>query len=82
MGKIKAENLIVECYHGPMHDDLLICEGQSIRMEKFGESNGTTNFKGKIKCDVGGKYGYTVRVLPGHKNLAVEYLPGLVKWFE
>jgi glycogen phosphorylase len=35
-------------------------------------------FKGTIPCRLSGHYGYAVRVLPRHSNLANPFEPGLV----
>jgi starch phosphorylase len=37
-------------------------------------------FEGRVPCRSSGQYGYTVRVLPKHANLANPFEPGLVAW--
>jgi hypothetical protein len=50
-------------------------------MSTNGSATGATwLFKGKIRCNSSGHYGYTVRVLPHHANLGNSYEPGLVCW--
>ena len=44
------------------------------------QTGATWLFKGKIRCQNSGHYGYTVRVLPHHANLGNAYEPGLVCW--
>ena len=46
-----------------------------------GSAQGATwLFKGKIRCQSSGHYGYTVRVLPRNTKLGNPYEPGLVCW--
>ncbi len=81
-GDIKAENIIVECYYGVINKKFEISRGKKITMEVEGQEKDGIIFKGKIPCSSGGQFGYTIRILPGHKDLAVHILPGMMKWYE
>ncbi len=80
LGKFKPENIIVEVYHGSLSAQNNIEKGYRVRMEPESGEGSIVNFKGSIPCQTGGRYGFSVRLLPGHKNLAVQFLPGLIKW--
>lgn len=82
LNEINPENIQVECYHGPLDNDYKITDPRKIEMKLQKMEGQTGLFRTQITCNHGGRYGYTVRVLPGHKNLAVNYLPGLMKWHE
>ena len=76
----KSENVIVEVYHGSLNNLNQIEKGYRVRMEPNGKKGDLIKFKISIPCQTGGHYGYTVRLLPGHANLAEEFLPGRMKW--
>jgi starch phosphorylase len=82
LSDVKAENVIVECYHGMLDMNDEIVDGQRQRMDQDGQEDDCTIFYTTMKCGTAGHYGYTVRILPGHANLAVEFLPELMKWWE
>ena len=83
LGDISPENINVEVYHGVMTlTDEKIMEPHRTSMENVRMDGDVAIFEASIPCDSGGRYGYTVRVLPGHKNLAEEFTPGLIKWSE
>ncbi|MCK5883054.1 MAG: alpha-glucan family phosphorylase [Bacteriovoracaceae bacterium] len=80
LGEIKADNLIVEVYYGTLDNDDQIKVPIRERMKKESSDGSVTTFSAMIPCPQGGRYGYTVRILPGHRNLAQSFIPGLVKW--
>ena len=82
LGKIKPENLLIECYYGPLDAHFNINKARRQRMEPGETRDGITEFSTTVKCSRGGHFGYTIRVLPGHHLLANEFLPGLMKWLE
>ena len=49
-----------------------------------GELNGQyiklAKFKGEMVCEVTGKFGYAVRVLPKHPDLSSHNMPGFIHW--
>lgn len=80
LGNIKADDLIVEVFYGNLDNDDQIKEPFRQRMSKESTDGTTTTFAVNIPCPQGGRYGYTVRILPGHKNLSESFVPGLIKW--
>ncbi len=79
---LRPEHVIVECYHGPLDGRHQIHNAQRQRMQVVGTQDDATIFRAAISCTRGGHYGHTVRILPGHEDLAVEFLPGYMKWVE
>jgi starch phosphorylase len=82
LGEISAEDVVVECYHGPLDVHHQIEGGQHIHMTSQGKEGEHSVFTAAIPCTRGGRYGFTIRILTGHKNLARNKLPGLIRWFD
>ena len=78
---ILPENVIVEVYHGWLDSQAQFSEvGNRTQMALASSKGKSATFTASFRCERGGHYGYTVRILPGHKNLAVPFLPGFLKW--
>jgi starch phosphorylase len=82
LANINPNNVIVECYYGLLDNRYQIDNADRIQMDKVDTQDTVSVFHTDIPCPRGGRYGFTVRVLPGHHNLAINLLPGLIKWFE
>lgn len=80
LNSIRSDDVKVEVYHGILDQDHNIGASSRIQMVKENESDGIVNFKADIPCEHGGRYGFTVRVLPGHEKLICEFIPKMVKW--
>jgi len=82
LGALKPEDVAVEIYEGNLdpHKRTII-NAESIHTD-FVESNGNGNytFKGVMRCNSSGLYGYSVRVLPKHDDPNMHYEPGLITW--
>ncbi|NOZ62738.1 MAG: glycosyltransferase family 1 protein [Calditrichaeota bacterium] len=79
---ISPEDIVVEIYHGiPDADHNYISEGRIQPME-LTEENGENIFtyRGQVNFDVSGLYGYTLRILPHHKDLLHRHETGLILW--
>lgn len=79
---LHPDQLIVECYHGPLDGRRSFIEPHRVRMKVVEQEGSLTVFRSTIVCEQGGHYGFTVRILPGHPNLPVAFIPGLMKWSE
>ncbi len=82
LGEIPADSIRVEVYYGSLTQDDKIKEPKKIVMQKEEQLADITIFTAMIPCANGGRYGYTVRVLPSHKHLAMGTIPELMKWSE
>ncbi|MBI5636404.1 MAG: alpha-glucan family phosphorylase [Nitrospinae bacterium] len=81
LGVINPDDVVVECYYGPMDMAGHIEEGKSAVMGIEGKAiDGICRFTGDIPCDNAGLHGYAIRVLPSHTNLVLQYIPGLILW--
>ncbi len=81
LGVINPNDIVVECYYGPMDMTGHIEEGKSSIMEMEGAPiGGICRFVGDIPCDNAGLHGYAIRVLPSHEHLVLQYIPGLILW--
>ncbi len=81
LGGLSPDDVEVQLFHGIIDNAGEIPEPATIAMIANGDHSGATwNFKGKIRCQSSGHYGYTVRVLPRHANLGNAFEPGLVCW--
>ncbi len=82
LGDLGPGEVSVELLQGPVtaNDDL--ADWQVVRMELAGQSEtpGVDLWKGSFVCDVAGRHGFTVRVLPCHSDLPVPTELGLVAW--
>ena len=81
LGPIPPEDVAVEAYYGPLSATGEIAEGQAVRLQfSRGESNGEHWFEGAVPCQISGRSGFAIRVVPCHEDLADRYDQGLVVW--
>ena len=80
LGDLKPEDVAVELYHGQVNDQDEISNTHIEQMEVQKSSNGVHVYKGTIVCQYAGRYGFSLRVLPGHCALTHRLLPGLIAW--
>ncbi|MBI2807469.1 MAG: alpha-glucan family phosphorylase [Planctomycetes bacterium] len=81
LGNLAPDDVEVQLFHGIIDNAGEIPQPSTISMSTNGSASGSTwLFKGKIRCQSSGHYGYTVRVLPRHANLGNPFEPGLICW--
>jgi starch phosphorylase len=82
LGDLSAEEVAVELLHGPVSAGDEIASWEVMRMELQGEGTGpgTTLWEGSFVCDVAGRHGFTVRVVPSHSDLHIPAEMGCVAW--
>lgn len=81
LGPIAPDDVAIEAYYGLLSVDGEIVEGRSVRFDfERGESNGEHWFAGNIPCQLSGRSGFSVRVVPSREDLADRYDQGLVSW--
>ena len=82
LGELGPTEVSVELLHGPVtaSDDLV--DWQTVRMDRKGpSSDGAAGvWEGSFVCDVAGRHGFIVRVVPSHADLPVPAEMGLVAW--
>lgn len=81
IGRLSAEDISVQIYHGSIDTHGNIVEGRIEEM-KIAEKNekGISVFKGSINYSRSGRHGFTVRVLPRNTDLSSSFETGLVQW--
>jgi starch phosphorylase len=82
LGDLKPTDVAVELLHGPVRGPDEIEDWQTVPMEMEGPGTnpGTTLWRGSFVCDVAGRHGFTVRVVPSHPDLPVPVEMGCVAW--
>ena len=69
LGNLKPEDVAVEIYHGRIDQKGSIEEGRSLPMSCAANDDSPGCFVGRLPFRTSGRYGYTVRVMPSHKDL-------------
>jgi starch phosphorylase len=82
LGSILPGEVAVELYLGRLNAHSEIIDGVALPMQPAGEArDGVQIFEvARVQCRESGLHGYTVRVLPFHRDEAKSFLPGLVTW--
>jgi len=82
LGDLEPTEVAVELLHGPVSAGDELANWQTVRMELKGSgpTTGTTLWEGSFVCDVAGRHGFTVRVLPSHEDLQFPLEMGCVTW--
>ncbi len=82
LGGIKSEDVNVEVYYRKIDDKGNVIEDNLVaimgKREELG--NGRVKFSTILKPENGGRYEFTLRVVPYNKNLSHPYEMGLVYW--
>jgi starch phosphorylase len=82
LGVLHAEDVDVQLIHGQVavNDELTDTEVISMKLDDQGPQGPTRRYCGRFTCDQAGRHGYTVRVLPAHRDLAFPVEMGCVAW--
>jgi len=84
LGSLKPEDVAVETYQGSVDPQGGISDGEAILMNcadcSISDGDGNYTFEGKIPCRSSGLHGFSVRVLPRHKDLSNPHELGLILW--
>jgi starch phosphorylase len=77
---LSPEEVRVELYYGSISSAGTIEDARSVEMTPQGTGRSTVEYRGQIECEVTGRQGYTVRLLPKHPALLHPYVPGYLRW--
>lgn len=81
LGKLHAEDVQVELFHGKVAIEGHIDSGRAVPMTYAGEAGeGLALFEGTIPCDKTGHHAFAVRVLPHHADLPGRHEMNLIRW--
>lgn len=72
LGDLAPEDVTVECVHGPVGpaDEISPTATATLLRAEAGSVPSQHVYQGSFDCDHSGRYGYTVRVIPAHPDLA------------
>ncbi len=84
LGEITPEEVSVELYLGRLDAEGEISDAAAIPMQPAGRiAEGIYTFEAtEVPCRSSGRIGYTLRVLPYHRDESKSLLPGLIRWAE
>ncbi|MFH1749022.1 MAG: alpha-glucan family phosphorylase [Planctomycetota bacterium] len=81
LGSIESKDVAVEIYVGTLGATDEITDGRPISMQHVQqESDGVHLFDGVMPCEISGRHGFAIRVVPSHADLADRRDQGLVVW--
>jgi starch phosphorylase len=81
LGPIMPDQVRVQLYSGPVNAERRIEVAHAIDMTHTREvAPGKHLFTGELKCQLSGRHGYAVRLVPGISDLATSFEPGLITW--
>jgi starch phosphorylase len=81
-GGLEPDDLLVEIQHGRIEYDGWLTERESVQLQFEREEEGSLFFTGSFECSHSGNQGFTVRILPCHREFGRIIEPGLVCWWE
>ena len=79
LGGLKPEEVSVQLYFGRVDGSGNLPKGQTTEMELV-KAGSPTTWRGELPCSASGRFGFNVRVLPHHPELANPLCPGLIVW--
>lgn len=82
LGALTPDDVSVELYMGPVNAAGELVKPVATAMQSTGQDpGGVWAFEGAgSSCAASGQWGFTVRVVPYHPDLAGSYPPGLIAW--
>ena len=79
--ELEPDHVAVQLYVGPVNASGEIEEPQVLDMKHVKQmAPGRHLFNGQIACRTSGRQGFALRVLPGGKDMATPFEPGLILW--
>ena len=70
----------VQAYTGNLTDQGAVELGRALPLKYSKHNNGIHEYEGSIPCDLSGRFGYEVRVIPKNPHLISPFVPGLITW--
>jgi len=80
LGNIQPSDVAVQAYHGPLDSNHEVTQGVSAPMSLVGSSDGVHRYEGEISCFTSGLQGFSVRVLPYHRQAELPHELNLITW--
>ncbi|MEO6121770.1 MAG: alpha-glucan family phosphorylase [Acidimicrobiales bacterium] len=82
LGPLAPDDVAVQLLHGPVvgNDEMTDIRHVTLALSGPGEGAGSWRYAGLLECEVAGRHGFTVRVVPAHPDLATVADMGCVAW--
>jgi starch phosphorylase len=82
LGALSPDDVEVQLAHGPAGQNDEIEQAEVVTMQPVGDGRGDrrVRYRGEFACDTAGRYGFTVRVVPSHPDLATPLELGRIAW--
>jgi starch phosphorylase len=82
VGSLTSGDVEVQLAHGTVGHNDEIEDAEVVTMEPVGDpdGHGRIRYRGEFDCDTAGRYGFTVRVVPSHPDLASPLELGRIAW--
>jgi starch phosphorylase len=82
LGPVLPEWVQVQAYVGSLNDKGSVDLGRAIALDyqNAASESGVHNYIGNIPCEVSGRFGYEIRVLPNNPKLTSPFIPSLITW--
>lgn len=80
LGNVTPDDVVIQAWHGPLNHRNELENGIPVEMTIERQEGDVHIYSATVPCKRGGHYGYTIRILPGHDNLAHNIFPDMVKW--
>jgi len=81
LGQIKPEEVKIQIYSGPLDIDQNIVDPITEEMKCTGSSrDGVYQYNGYVPCDESGLFGYSVRIMPCHPDMADHFDLEMLRW--
>jgi starch phosphorylase len=79
---LRPDDVAVEVYHGTVSPEGEFLDGQATPMALVHHNTGETAclFEAAVRCERSGLYGFSVRLLPKHPDLAEPRATSLIHW--
>ncbi|RMD84637.1 MAG: alpha-glucan family phosphorylase, partial [Lentisphaerae bacterium] len=82
LADLSADDVKVECCHGILNADNEFVHVNRETMRLIETHDNIHIYQGRLAITRGGHYGMSVRILPHHPALPIDFIPGYLKWFE
>jgi starch phosphorylase len=81
LGPVTPDSIQVQAYFGSLSDKGLIEAGSVAPLKLISNvGNNVYEYEGIIPCDMSGRFGYEIRILPNNPGLSSPFVPGLITW--
>jgi len=82
LGSVSPADVDVQLYYGRVDNKGEVPDASTATLQPSGspDASKAVLFTGSVPCKYSGQIGFSVRVLPKHKNLPNAFEPGLVTW--